>query len=366
MDTVRIGIIGSQFISGIHADSIKRHVRGAELIAAASPTREHVEQFASTFDIPHVYTDYRSMIERDDLDLVIVGAPNDLHCEMVCNIAETGKHIVVEKPFCLNLAEAGRMIDACAKNNIKLMYAEELCFTPKYVRLKQLVDEGAIGDLILVKQSERHDGPHAPHFWDVTRSGGGVMMDMGCHAIEFFRWIVGRDVAVRSIHADMGTYVHGDKTKGDDNTLFIMKFENGVTALAEESWVRKGGMDDRAEIIGSKGNASANLLQGNAILTYSDCGYGYAVEKAGGTQGWSFTIYEEAWNYGFPQEMQHFVDCVRHDLKPAVSGHDGKAVLEIIFAAYASAAAGRAIELPFASDDTTPIGVWLKSQSQNL
>ncbi len=363
MNNVRIGMIGSRFISAIHADSIKRHVRGAELIAAASPTREHVEKFAADFEIPNVYTDYRAMLERDDLDLIIVGAPNDLHCEMVCNAAQAGKHIVVEKPFCLNLAEADRMIDTCAKNRIKLMYAEELCFTPKYVRLKQLADEGALGDLILVKQSERHDGPHAPHFWDVKRSGGGVMMDMGCHAIEFFRWIVGRGVKVQSIYADMGTYVHGDKTRGDDNTIFILKFENGVTAMAEESWVKKGGMDDRAEIIGSKGNAFANLLQGNAILTYSDSGYGYAVEKGGATQGWSFTIYEEAWNYGFPQEMQHFVNCVRDDSTPEVTGEDGKAVLEIIFAAYASAASGRTIELPYASDDTRPIDVWLNAQS---
>ena len=69
------------------------------------------------------------------------------------------------------------------------MYAEELCFTPKYVRLKGLLDEGALGKPVLLKQSEKHDGPHAEHFWDVERSGGGVTMDMGCHAIEFFRWL---------------------------------------------------------------------------------------------------------------------------------------------------------------------------------
>ena len=61
--------------------------------------------------------------------------------------------------------------------------------------------------------------------------GGGVMMDMGCHAIEFFRWIAGREKKIKSVYADMGTYAHGDKTQGDDNTLFILKFENGVTAL---------------------------------------------------------------------------------------------------------------------------------------
>ena len=86
--------------------------------------------------------------------------------------------------------------------------------------------------------------------------------------------------------------------------------------------------------------AYADLLHGNAIETYSAGGYDYAVEKAGSTKGWTFTIYEEAWNYGFPQEMAHFVDCVQNDRQPLVTGEDGRAVLEVIFAAYESA--GRA------------------------
>src|SRR5512138_950314 len=84
------------------------------------------------------------------------------------------------------------MLPACAKARVKLMYAEELCFTPKYVRLKRLLDEGAVGKPYLIKQSEKHDGPHAPWFWDVGRSGGGVTMDMGCDAFEFFRWMLGK------------------------------------------------------------------------------------------------------------------------------------------------------------------------------
>ncbi len=362
MDNVKIGLVGSQFVSTIHADSIRRHVQGAELVAAASPTTEHIEAFASRFEIPNAFTDYRKILDMKEVDLVIVGSPNNTHCSIVCDTASAGKHVVVEKPMCLNLAEADRMIETCHSNHVKLMYAEELCFTPKYVRMKQLLDEGALGDLIMVKQSEKHDGPHTPHFWDVQQSGGGVMMDMGCHAIEFFRWIAGRDIQVKSIYADMGTYVHTDKTEGDDNTIFILKFENGVRGLAEESWVKKGGMDDRAEVYGTQGIAYANLLQGNAILTYSDVGYGYAVEKAETSKGWSFTIYEEAWNYGFPQELQHFVDCVRNNTPPELTGEDGKAVLEIVFAAYASAAAGKDIELPYHSDDLKPIDNLLKSK----
>jgi myo-inositol 2-dehydrogenase/D-chiro-inositol 1-dehydrogenase len=353
---VRVGLIGSQFISTIHAEALKR-CSGAELFAVASPSPGNAEAFASRHEIRHAVMDYRQMLAMDEIDLVVIGSPNDLHCAMTVDAAAAGKHVVCEKPLCLNLAEADRMIAACRKAQVKLMYAEELCFAPKYVRLKQLLDSGALGQPTLIKQSEKHSGPHAAHFWDAMRAGGGVTMDMGCHAIEFFRWMLGRP-AVRSVYAQMNTSVHGDKTIGDDNAILLLEFANGVVCLAEESWTKLGGMDDRAEVHGSQGVAYADLLHGNAIETYSAIGYDYAVEKAGATVGWTFTIYEEAWNYGFPQEMAHFVDCVRHDKPPLVTGEDGRAVLEVVFAAYQSAGTGSKISLPFESKATRPIELW--------
>ncbi|HET8656754.1 MAG TPA: Gfo/Idh/MocA family oxidoreductase [Longimicrobiaceae bacterium] len=353
---VRVGLVGSQFISSIHAESLQRCAQ-AELVAVASPTAEHAESFARRFGIPRFFQDYREMLTLDELDMVVIGAPNHLHAAITVDAAAAGKHVVCEKPLCLNLAEADRMIEACRAAGVKLMYAEELCFAPKYVRLKQLLDSGALGAPVLLKQLEKHDGPHAPHFWDVDRSGGGVTMDMGCHAIEFFRWMLGRQRVV-SVYAQMGTHVHGDKTRGDDNSVLILEFEGGATAVAEESWTKLGGMDDRAEVHGSGGVAFADLLHGIAIETYSATGYDYAVEKAGSTKGWSFTVYEEGWNYGFPQEMEHFVDCVQNDRPPLVTGEDGRAVLEVLFAAYASAGSGRKIMLPFRTDAVRPIDLW--------
>ena len=353
---VGIGLIGSQFISSIHAEAIHR-VAQAELRAVMSPTEGHAKAFAEKFGIPKHFTKLEDLLAQDDVDMIVIGAPNYLHCDITVQAAKAGKHVVVEKPFAMNLAEADRMIAACKKAKVKLMYAEELCFTPKYVRLKALLDEGALGKPVLLKQSEKHDGPHADHFWDVERSGGGVTMDMGCHAIQFFRWLNGNN-PVLSVYAQMNTSVHGDKTRGDDNAVIILEFENGVVAVAEESWTKMGGMDDRAEIHGSEGVAYADVLQGNSIQTYSAKGVGYAVEKAGNTVGWSFTMYEEIWNYGFPQEFEHFVDCVLHDKEPLVSGEDGKAVLEIIYAAYASAGSGQKVYLPHKPTVDKPYKAW--------
>jgi predicted dehydrogenase len=366
-----VGLVGSQFVSTIHAESLRR-CAAAELYAVASPTPGNAEKFAERWSIPHHFTDYRQMLADPQLDLVVIGAPNQLHCPITVDAAAAGKHVVCEKPLAMNLAEADRMVEACKKAGVLLMYAEELCFTPKYVRLKQLLDEGAVGVPTLIKQQEKHDGPHAPHFWDVERSGGGVTMDMGCHAIEFFRWMLsgksGKRPQVRSVYAQMSTQVHTDKTRGDDNAYLILELDNPqggapVVCIAEESWTKLGGMDDRAELHGSRGVAFADLLHGNAIETYSQSGYGYAVEKAGSTVGWSFTIYEEAWNYGFPQEMEHFVRCVQGREKPLVTGEDGRAVLEVIFAAYESAGTGRKVTLPFRTDARKPIDLWKNRQA---
>jgi predicted dehydrogenase len=356
MKTIQVGLLGSGFISAIHADALRR-TPGVEVVAVASPNEQHVREFARHNDIGVWTTNYQRLLERDEIDLVVLGLPNDLHCEATLAAAAAGKHVVVEKPMACNLAQCDQMIEACHRAGVKLMYAEELCFAPKYVRLKELVEEGALGDVFLVKQSEKHDGPHAEWFWDTARSGGGVMMDMGCHGIEFARWILGKP-RIKSVYCDLKTNMHRNKTRGDDTSLLVIDFENGVTAYIEESWSKLGGMDDRAEAHGTGGVAHADLLRGSSILTYSKHGYGYAVEKAGGTQGWSFTIYEEAWNYGFPQEFAHFIACVREDLEPRETGHDGRIVLETLAAAYASAGQGRRIDLPFQTDAQRPIDLW--------
>ncbi|HEY5691066.1 MAG TPA: Gfo/Idh/MocA family oxidoreductase [Cyclobacteriaceae bacterium] len=353
---VGVGLIGSQFISSIHADAFKS-VPEAEIWAVMSPTAGHAKAFAEKHHIPNHFTDLDEMLSMKEIDMVVIGVPNHLHCEITQKAAKAGKHIVVEKPLCMNLNEADIMIDACKQANVKLMYAEELCFTPKYVRLKALLDEGALGKPVIFKQSEKHDGPHADHFWDVNRSGGGVTMDMGCHAFQFFRWLNGNN-PVKSVYAQMNTSVHMSRTRGDDNAIIILEFENGVVGIAEESWTKLGGMDDRAEIHGSEGVAYADVLQGNSIQTYSKKGVEYAVEKAGNTVGWSYTMYEENWNYGFPQEFIHFVDCVKNDKQPIITGEDGKAVLEIIYAAYASAGSGTKILLPFKTEVDKPYKLW--------
>ena len=357
MSKVRVGLIGTGFIGDIHAAAMKM-VADAEVVAVASPTPLKAAAFARERGIPKAFEDYRDLLALRDVDLVTVGIPNDLHAQVTIDAAAAGKHVVCEKPLCRTLQEADRMIEACRKAGVLLMYAEELCFAPKYVRARQLAAEGALGDVFLVRQSEEHFGPHMPWFWDVEKSGGGVLLDMGCHSIEYARWVLGKP-RVKSVMASLGTYVHGEKTKGEDHSLCVVEYEGGKVALAENSWAKQGGVDDRCEIYGSGGFTRADLLRGSSLLTYSQPGYGYAVEKAGTTKGYTFTMFEEIWNYGFPQELAHFVRCVQGKETPVETGEDGREVLRIICAAYESAGTGRRIEWPYEPRRVAkPIDLW--------
>ncbi len=360
MEKVRVGVIGSGFIGHIHVDGLKR-VPEAEVVAVASRTPGKARRFADERGIPYAYEDYRQLLARDDIQAVTVGVPNYLHEEVVIAAAEAGKHIMCEKPFTTTLRAARNMLAAVRNAGVKLVYGEMLCFAPKYVRAKRLVEEGALGKVFLVKQSEEHDGPHSPWFWDVNLSGGGVLLDMGCHSIEFARWILDRP-QVRSVSATLGTFVHRDRTRGEDHAVCIIEFENDAIAIAENSWAKTGGIDDRCEIYGSKGNTRADLIHGNALITHSKVGYGYAVEKADTTVGWTFTGFEEEWNYGFPQEMQHFINVIKGREEPVERGEDGLEVLKIIHAAYQSAGEGRKITWPYEPPDVQkPIDLWLKA-----
>jgi predicted dehydrogenase len=360
MSKVKVGLIGTGFVADLHAAAFQM-LSDAEVIAVASPTPGKARAFAGQRGIPQAFEDYRDLLAVRDIELVTLGIPNDRHAEVTLAAAAAGKHVVCEKPLCRTLEEADRMIEACRRAGVLLLYAEELCFAPKYVRAKRLADEGALGRVFLVKQSEEHFGPHEPWFWDVERSGGGVLLDMGCHSVEYARWVFGKPT-VKSVMAQLGTYVHGDRTRGEDHSLCVVEYEGGRVGYAENSWAKQGGVDDRCEIYGSGGFTRADLLRGSSLLTYSESGYGYAVEKAATTRGYTFTMFEEIWSYGFPQEMSHFVRCVRGKEEPVETGEDGREVLKILYAAYESAGSGRRIDWPYQPRAVDkPIDLWRKA-----
>jgi myo-inositol 2-dehydrogenase / D-chiro-inositol 1-dehydrogenase len=358
MAKTKVALLGAGFIADIHIESYQRFVPDAEVVAVYTRDRKRAEAFAQKHHIARAFDNFETAIQESGADVVDICLPNFLHARVCLAALNAGKHVIIEKPLAMTLEEADSMIAAAKENNRLLMYAEELCFAPKYERVRKLVGEGAVGNVYMLKQAEKHSGPHSDWFYDINQSGGGVLMDMGCHGLAWFRWMLGGAPKIESIFATMHTHLHKGRTKGEDHSICIVEFEGGVIGMAENSWAKHGGMEDSVEVYGAGGVSYADLFMGNSALTYSEKGYGYAMEKAGSTQGWTFTIFEEAFNQGYPQELAHFIRCVRDGEKPLVTGEDGRAVLEMMYAAYESARTGAKVKLPFTPKIAKPIDLW--------
>ena len=149
MSKTRVALFGAGFIADIHAESYHRFVPDAELVAVYSRTEHRARAFASKHGIARWSTNLEDSLSRTDYDVADICLPNHLHAQATIAAASSGKHVIIEKPLCLTLDEADAMIAACRTNNRKLMYAEELCFAPKYERVRQLVQEGAVGSILL-------------------------------------------------------------------------------------------------------------------------------------------------------------------------------------------------------------------------
>ena len=179
MSRTKVALLGAGFIADIHIESYHRFVPDAEIVAVFTRKADRTEAFAKKHHIARCFTDLDQAIAESGCDVVDVCLPNFLHHRAVLTAARAGKHVIIEKPMALNLEEADEMIAVCRGANLKLMYAEELCFAPKYERVRKLVNEGAVGKIFQMRQCEKHSGPHSEWFYDVDQSGGGALMDMG-------------------------------------------------------------------------------------------------------------------------------------------------------------------------------------------
>ncbi len=363
MKTVRVAEIGMGWISHVHIQAFQA-IKGAEVVCQWGLPTEDGKVFADKYGVPEFMTDYDALLARSDIDALSIGLPNFLHYEFAKKALEAGKHIMLEKPMVLKLEHADDLLETAKKKGLVIGYGEELCYLPKFVHAKQIADAGGLGDVFMVRQHEKHSGPYSPWFLKAETAGGGILMDMGCHAIECCRWVLGKP-AVKSVYCQADLFVHKQITELDDHVIIIIEFETGQVAQIESSWTLKGGMTSWLEIQGSAGVAYADLMQnGSGLRVFSEKGYSTGHFVEGDTEGWHYPDVEWLFNNGYPQEMDDFVTCVREGGMPTESGADGRAVLEIMIAGYMSAATGRKIEFPFKDpgDYDVPVDIWLRSR----
>ncbi len=347
-DKIRIGIVGAQFAAEFHADSYRRHPATELAAVAAIPSPE---EFAGKWGIPAVYDDYRAMLDREKLDLVSICAPNHLHHDIAIAAAEAGCHVVSEKPLATTVDDAREMRDVCRARGVKLFYGEDWCFAPALRRALSIVDEGGIGRPLYVKAKECHNGTHSPFAKDKKTCGGGCLIHLAIHPIGWVLHALGKQGANKVVqvigHCNGGledNFVHHDNS-GEDFALGVMVFEDGSRAFIEGNYITVGGMDDKIEIYGTEGVLKADLTFGSNLTVYSRPGYGYCIEKADTTRGWTKPAVDEFLNLGYVDELAHAVDCVLRNREPAYhAGADlGVACVEIVHAMYRSNEIGAAV-----------------------
>jgi predicted dehydrogenase len=336
---IGVGLIGSGFISDTYADALQ-DVRTATLVANYSRDLDRADALARKWAPESIrYTDIAALCADPAVDLVVIALPNEAHLDAVRIAAAAGKGVVCTKPLARTGAEAAEMLEIVRAAGVWHGYAESSVFSPNIAKAHQMVTAGAIGDLLTMRAREAHSGPHAAHFWDAETAGGGALLDMGCHTIESARHFFGKDNTIVEVFAWGATLAHADKTTGEDTATALLKFAGGQLATVESSWIEKGGMQLRHELVGSAGRLVTDTSS-TPVWGFIQNPAGYLVEKADADTGWVYPVPEEARAYGFSQEMRHFVDCFARGETPLETFADGHVVNRVIDACYASMRSG--------------------------
>ena len=218
-------------------------------------------------------------------------------------------------------------------------YLEDLCYTPKTLKAVRSVRDGAIGDVTWVRSRETHPGPHSAWFWDGRLTGGGAIIDLGCHCIEIIRNFVGKGNRPVAVMCTTDTLVH--PIDDEDNAIALIRFESGAIGQFEVSWTFRGGMDLRDEVAGTHGTIWLNhfLRTGYEMFTAGGSG-GYVAEKAETAAGWLFPVGDEVSELGYVDMFTDMFDALEAGRAPQETLYDGYVVNAVMDACYRSAASG--------------------------
>ncbi len=333
---MKLAILGAGFISRFYADALVAQRRKDVIVSVYSRTEANAKKFADDYNIPHFTTSMKECIEHGDVDVVIIGLSNDMHLEAVLLCAAAGKHVLCTKPLGRNAKEALQMLQAVDKANVTGGYLEDLCYTPKFLKALATIKSGSIGEITWAKSRETHPGPHSDWFWDKEKSGGGAMVDLGCHCVEISRNFIGKNNRPVEVMCWADTRVH--PIDAEDNALGWVKYENGAIGQFEVSWTFRGGMDLRDEVMGTEGTIWINnfLRTGFEMFTTGKAG-SYVAEKAESNSGWLFPVGDEINELGYNHMFTDMFEAIDNKRQPNENFYDGYVVNAILDAAYLSA-----------------------------
>jgi len=340
----KFALIGCGRIAKRHSELLGySQIEGAQLCAVCDSELGRAEKIGNQFQVP-AYADMNEMMSKEHVDVVVVLTPSGLHAEHVINLSRYGKHIMVEKPMALSIEDTEKMIYACDENNIKLFVIKQNRFNVPVVKLREALDAGRFGKLILgtvrvrwARHQAYYDQDPWRGTWDMD---GGVLTNQASHHVDMLEWMMGD---VESVFAKMTTALADVET--EDTAIVTLKFKNGALGIIEATTAtRPKNLEGSISILGENGTVVVGGLAVNEMQTW-------VFEDI--QDGDSEVLQEFSVNppnvYGFGHQAyyEHVVDCIKSGSANLVDGLQGRKSIELISAIYESAETGKEVFLKF-------------------
>lgn len=344
MKQIKIGIVGCGAAAAHHSVACREISDKVKLVAAYDANEKRARRLAKTHGM-ETCEDYKSLLDRKDIDAIIVALPHYLHEEVTIAACEAGKHVLCEKPMAPTLEECDAMIEAAKKNGVKLMVAENHRFLPAHVLIHDYVSRGLIGDVLLARAyegvSEVTDLSKPDHWKGSPElAGGGVLMDAGVHRLSVLRWLFGE---VESVYCWLAKQVIKLENKAEDNAMMFLKFESGPIAEVVVSFTVISPPTNRLELYGTEGTILEDHAWENPVQIFSTLKemedkryqwYGPEVEHQ------PFPGY---YPLSFRHEDEHFADCIINDKEPEYTPEMAKGSVATVLMGYLSAKTGKIV-----------------------
>jgi predicted dehydrogenase len=331
---MKIAFAGTGFINKIHAQAAKN--LGLDLVAVINHKQESMAEFAKHFNIPRQYETVEAMLSDGNVDALVVSTPNYLHAPQTIPALKAGVHVMVEKPMAMNAQEAQQMSEAAEKSGSLLMVAHCWRFDPDVVWLKE--QSKKLGKIVRTKGIGVHTH-WGPSGWFTQRqyAGGGALADMGIHALDTSRFLLGDPKPV-AVYAKIGTYYKDFDV--DDTGVIIVEWDNGATSCIESGWWQPhaDGPQASTQLYGTHG--FGQLFPTKLELP------NVKEEKVDVIDpGFEFPREEHCPQSLYDAQLEYFVECIEKKQTPVPGGMEGLMNMKVVDAAYESSRMGKVVEI---------------------